>query len=119
MNGEIVLQTFANSLKAKSAMNTTSVDSQAKATITPHLQTLLASRHPPKTFCPSEVARALSPADLHALGCKDWRAAMPLVRAVAWAMRDGGDLEVIQKGEVLGPDVGVEEVKGPVRIRRR
>ena len=43
---------------------------------------------------------------------------MPAIRQVAWEMRERGELEVTQKGVALGMDVGVEDVVGPIRIRR-
>ncbi|CZT22138.1 uncharacterized protein RCC_08007 [Ramularia collo-cygni] len=84
----------------------------------PHITSFLHRRDPPKTFCPSEVARALSPAHLHSLGCQEWRDAMPLIREVIWEMRADGACEVTQKGEALGEEVGVGDVKGPIRVRR-
>lgn len=76
------------------------------------------SRQPPKTFCPSEVARALSADELARLGCEDWRAAMPAIRELAWQERAAGRCEVLQKGMVLGADVRLEDVHGPIRVRR-
>ena len=79
----------------------------------------LAKREPPKTFCPSEVARALTGDDLRELGFDDWRDAMPAIRELGWSMRDSGQCEILQKGVVLGDDVGLDEVKGPIRMRRK
>ncbi|MGR3503250.1 DUF3253 domain-containing protein [Pseudaestuariivita sp.] len=56
-----------------------------------------------KTFCPSEVARALA---------EDWRPLMPEVRRVAAEMTD---LRATQKGE----PVDVETAKGPIRLGLR
>ena len=42
---------------------------------------------------------------------------MPEVRRVVFAWRDEGICEVLQKGVVLGRGVGVEDVKGPIRVR--
>ena len=81
------------------------------------LQHFLQKREPPKTFCPSEVARALTTRDLSDLGFDCWRDAMPAIRETAWTMRDEGVLEVVQKGESVG-NVGPQGVKGPIRIRR-
>ncbi|KAK3111358.1 hypothetical protein LTR53_013488 [Teratosphaeriaceae sp. CCFEE 6253] len=96
-----------------------------------HLRAFLRARHPPKTFCPSEVARALSAAELRELGCATWREAMPAVRELAWTWRDGARtgegegrvdvgvrVEVLQRGVVLGPEVGLGDVRGPIRLRR-
>nr|OQO24074.1 hypothetical protein B0A51_09627 [Rachicladosporium sp. CCFEE 5018] len=82
------------------------------------LRIFLATRHPPKTFCPSEVARSLLETDLAEIGAETWREAMPAVREVVFDWRAEGKCEVLQKGEVLGEDVGLEDVKGPIRVRR-
>jgi hypothetical protein len=60
----------------------------------------------PGTVCPSEVARALWPAD--------WRAHMDEVRDAAHALADRGELEVTQGGTV----VDGRAARGPVRLRR-
>lgn len=94
----------------------------ADETVTPlskHLSDFLAKREPPKTFCPSEVARALTNSELESLGIGSWRDAMPAVRELVWQRRDRGECEVLQKGEVLGDQVGLEDVKGPIRVRRK
>ncbi len=86
-----------------------------------HLDRLLASREPPKTCCPSEVARALSPEDLTAADYSSWRDAMPEIRRIIAAMRKRGEVDVLQKGAVLdGGDLGegLERVVGPIRIRK-
>lgn len=90
---------------------------RSAAVLKRHLDDFLARREPPKTFCPSEVARALSADELADLGCEGWRDAMPHVRAVAWEARRQGRCEVLQKGEAVG-DVSPEDVRGPIRIRR-
>ncbi|KAF7190435.1 hypothetical protein HII31_08149 [Pseudocercospora fuligena] len=82
-----------------------------------HLTDFLRKREPPKTFCPSEVARACSAAELTELGFASWRDAMPAIRDIAWQMRESGDLEILQKGNSVG-GVGPDEVTGPIRIRR-
>ena len=84
-----------------------------------HLDQLLAAREPPKTICPSEAARALSASELEDLGMSHWRDAMPAVREILWAMRDAGQVDILQKGEVLSPDKTPESIKGPIRARRR
>jgi hypothetical protein len=91
-----------------------------------HFETFLAARHPPKTFCPSEVARSLTPADLQALSAATstemthWRDAMPSIREYTWTLRARGQCEILQRGVVLGAEqVGcLEEIRGPIRIRR-
>lgn len=81
-----------------------------------HLTTLLTTRHPPKTFCPSEVARALSTQELSELGFTSWRDAMPDVRRLAFELRDAGGCEILQQGEVVRGDEG--DVRGAIRVRR-
>lgn len=82
------------------------------------LKHFLHHREPPKTFCPSEVARALTPEELASLGLDGWRDAMPAVRQLAWEMRERGECQVLQRGEVLSQVVTLDDVRGPIRIRR-
>ena len=81
----------------------------------PHLTRLLSARTFPKTLCPSEVARALSPAELTACNVTGWRDLMDDVRALAWDMRERGEVEVLQGGVVFERERG--EIRGPMRIR--
>jgi len=81
-----------------------------------HLQRFLTTRHPPKTFCPSEVARALSTQELSDLGFETWRDAMPEVRRLVYGLRDEGGCEVLQKGQVITE--AESDVIGPIRVRR-
>ena len=85
---------------------------------TPHLEKLLLARQYPKTLCPSEVARALSTMELHVCEVSDWRELMPVIREYVWSKRADGQVEVLQRGEVLSKDIRLEDVKGPIRIRR-
>lgn len=66
---------------------------------------LLQARAPGATICPSEVARALEPAQ--------WRPLMPLVRAVARALAQEGRLELRQGGRQIAAG---EDVRGPIRL---
>lgn len=84
-----------------------------------HLADFLDKRQPPKTFCPSEVARALTRDELSELGYQEWRDAMSDIRQLAAEMREDGACEILQKGEVVGNDVAVDDIKGPIRIRRK
>ena len=84
-----------------------------------HLEEFLDKREPPKTFCPSEVARALTGDEMSELGLTGWRDAMPDVRKLAWELRDRDECEILQKGEPLPQDTRLENVKGPIRIRRK
>lgn len=79
----------------------------------------LHKRAPPKTFCPSEVARALTADELAEDEFGGWRDAMESVREVAWRFRDEGRCEILQKGVVVESDVRIDDIKGPIRIRRK
>ena len=85
----------------------------------PKLTDLLDQRAHPKTICPSEVARSLSASEIRdGVGGEDWRNAMPAIRELAWRMRDEeGTVEILQNGDVLGRDVGIGDVRGPIRLR--
>ena len=101
-------------------MSTTGVPAEGSTQILQrHLDRLLETRAHPKTICPSEVARALTSAELEEAGASSWRELMADVRHLVWQMRDRGEIEVLQHGEVLGNDVGLEDVKGPVRVRKK
>ncbi|KIW11508.1 hypothetical protein PV08_10809 [Exophiala spinifera] len=98
-------------------------DSSAKGEEAPFDLSLVFSRHVarrehPKTLCPSEIARSLSRADLARLGVSEWRDLMPRLREMAFEARDKGEIQVLQKGEVVPPDLGMDKVKGPIRIRK-
>ena len=86
----------------------------------PHLDRLLESRESPKTFCPSEVARALSATNLQEAGIESWRNAMPEIRRMVAELRQQGKVEVLQKGSVLEGALGegLEHVVGPIRVRK-
>lgn len=66
---------------------------------------LAAARGSDKTICPSEVARTLWP--------EGWRTHMEEVRTAAFALRDEGKIQILQKGKEVPGTV----VKGPLRIR--
>lgn len=83
-----------------------------------HLDAFLAKREPPKTFCPSEVARSLSSAELESVGYYDWRNAMDDIRQAAQSRRSLNELEVLQRGEVIDSDILIHDIKGPIRLRR-
>ncbi|KIW43483.1 uncharacterized protein PV06_04582 [Exophiala oligosperma] len=75
-------------------------------------------REYPKTLCPSEIARSLSRADLARLGTSDWHDLMPRLREMAFEARDRGEVQVLQRGQVIPPGRGMDDVKGPIRIRK-
>ncbi|MEM9344365.1 MAG: DUF3253 domain-containing protein [Pseudomonadota bacterium] len=64
------------------------------------LMLLAFERGPEKTFCPSEVARSLAPAD--------WRPLMPAIRRCAGSL----PLRATQRGNPVDPVTA----KGPIRL---
>ena len=87
-----------------------------KEVILRHANRLLGARDYPKTICPSEVARALSREELQTLGASEWRDTMDDVRQVVWEKREAGEVEVMQKGEVVDVE-SLEDIRGPIRVR--
>lgn len=81
------------------------------------LHLLLSSRQFPKTICPSEVARSFSQAELNCLAIQEWRQLMEPIRHLVWQLRDQGDIQILQHGDPLEPGVGLQDVRGPIRIR--
>lgn len=73
---------------------------------------------PPEVFKPSEVAQLLSDKDLNSLGYEKWEDALPGVYELAFELREFGDCELLRKGVVLGDEVGIRDLDGPIRIRR-
>lgn len=92
--------------------------SEVRHVLMPHLERLLSSREHPKTICPSEVARSLNSAELNRAGTSNWRSLMPEVRQVISEMRKRGEVEVLQKGEVVPNTIPVDDIKGPIRARK-
>jgi hypothetical protein len=70
------------------------------------IRELLAARAVDATICPSEAARAV--------GGDEWRDLMEPVREAARRLRDEGEVEITQRGEVVDPVTA----RGPIRIRR-
>jgi hypothetical protein len=68
---------------------------------------LLERRGPGKTICPSDAARAVAG--------KNFRPLMDIARAAAADLVADGEIEVIQRGEV----VAIARARGPIRLRRR
>ncbi len=69
------------------------------------IRSLLSTRN--GTICPSEAARAVSPAG--------WQELMEPARAAARRLVVAGDVDITQGGRVVDPSTA----KGPIRIRRR
>jgi hypothetical protein len=80
---------------------------RGEAAIAGKICELLAARPPAASICPSEAARALSPAG--------WRALMPAVRAAARTLAAAGAIEITQRGRVLDP---ATTPRGAIRLRR-
>ena len=70
--------------------------------------TLARERAPDKTICPSDAARAV--------GGDDWRELMEQARDLSRDLAKAGDVEIMQRGEVIDPDA---DWRGPIRIRAR
>lgn len=87
--------------------------------VKPHLERLLSHRQYPKTICPSEAARALSPTNIEEAGAETWRDLMPAIRKYAFQLRDEGVIDILQKGEVLPTSQNLEDTTGPIRLRKR
>lgn len=79
---------------------------------------LLAKRAHPKTLCPSEVARSFSSSELQALEVSSWRELMPQLREMSFQARDRGEIEILQRGELVTTDRPLDDVRGPIRIRK-
>jgi hypothetical protein len=69
---------------------------------------LARDRAPAKTICPSDAARAV--------GGEQWRDLMEQARDLARDLARAGDVEIMQRGEVIDPDT---QWRGPIRIRAR
>ena len=93
------------------------LDDQQREVILKHTHRLISARDYPKTICPSEIARALSASELSALNAPDWRATMNDVRELVWELREQGEVEVLQKGEVLDVE-SLSDIRGPIRARK-
>jgi hypothetical protein len=93
------------------------MDESQKSIILSHATRLLNARDYPKTICPSEIARAFSAPELRALGASEWRDTMDPIRRVIWEKRSAGEVEILQKGEVVHV-ASLEDIKGPIRVRK-
>ncbi|ETN41128.1 uncharacterized protein HMPREF1541_03063 [Cyphellophora europaea CBS 101466] len=100
-------------------MPTSTPTSTPNEILATRLLSLASKRAHPKTLCPSEVARSFSTIELSSqLDVSAWRDLMPSLRSLCFQMRERGELEILQKGEVLVGDDAVEgEVRGPIRVR--
>lgn len=44
---------------------------------------------------------------------------MPEVRRILWAMRSRGEVEILQRGNLIAEDSQLDDITGPIRARRR
>jgi hypothetical protein len=98
-------------------MADTNLDEAQQSIILSHASRLLDARQYPKTICPSEIARAFSAPELQCLGAAEWRDTMEAVRQVMWEKREAGEVEVMQRGEVVDVE-RLEDIRGPIRVRK-
>ena len=89
-------------------VQTAEASAQEDQAIAETILTLLASRAPSASICPSDVARALSSDE------RIWRAKMPAIRRVAAQLATDGRVKVT-RGKV---EVDALSKGGPLRIRR-
>jgi hypothetical protein len=87
--------------------------------LTQRFNELLAKRDHPKTICPSEVARSMSTTELRDLEVQSWRDLMPELRQMAFQARDRGEVEILQRGEIVRVERRMSDVTGPIRLRLR
>lgn len=66
---------------------------------------MAAARGAGSSFCPSEVARALDPAD--------WRPLLGAVRSAAARLAQAGRIDILRKGRRIPP----EAMRGVIRLR--
>lgn len=83
-------------------------NAQEDQAIVDTILTLLASRAPSASICPSDVARTLSSDE------RIWRAQMPAIRRVAARLAADGRVKVTRGSE----EVDALSKGGPIRIRR-
>jgi hypothetical protein len=101
----------------KGPMRTT--DAATSEALKTHFVELLDRVDPPDTFKARDVVEALSDKQLKDLGFQKQDDAIPAVYELAFEMREFGDCDLLRKGKVLGDDVQLADLDGPIRIRRR
>ncbi|KAK4963426.1 hypothetical protein LTR10_001055 [Elasticomyces elasticus] len=83
-----------------------------------HFLALLDNVEPPAVFRPSDVAQLIKQKELDNMGYKEWKEAIPAIRELAFELRALDYCEVLHRGVVLGDDIDLLDVEGPIRIRR-
>lgn len=89
------------------------MDSLDPDVIAAHALRLLAARDTGASLCPSEAARAVVSATAQATDA--WRAAMPAVRSVMFALACDGVVRVTRGAHEVDPRA---PGRGPIRVRR-
>ncbi|EME45006.1 hypothetical protein DOTSEDRAFT_43435 [Dothistroma septosporum NZE10] len=102
----------------KKAVPARSTDAATSEAIKKHFTQMLDHVEPPDVFKPSEVAQLLSDKELASLGYEKWEEALPGVYELAFEEREFGNCEILRKGKVIGDDVTIADLDGPIRIRR-
>lgn len=93
-------------------------DAATSEALKTHFIEILDRVEPPDSFKPREVAEALTDKELRSMGYKKQEEAIPAVYELAFEMRELGDCEILRKGVVIGDEVGIRDLDGPIRIRR-
>ena len=60
----------------------------------------------------------MSAQEIHRSGVATWRDMMPTLRVLSFQLRDEGRIEILQKGQVLDTSSTIDNVVGPIRIRK-
>lgn len=94
------------------------IDAATNEALRAHFTELLDRVEPPESFKPREVAEALTDKQLSKMGYKKQEEAIPAVYELAFESRELGDCEILRKGVVIGDDVTIQDLDGPIRIRR-
>ena len=114
---------LVNFTRVKGALSTVEITRNltmsAIELVKPHLERLLEARAHPKTICPSEAARALTSSEVAQAGANTWRDLMPMIRRYAFEIRDRGEAEILQKGQVVPFSKQMTDVRGPIRLRKK
>ncbi|EMC92551.1 hypothetical protein BAUCODRAFT_41760, partial [Baudoinia panamericana UAMH 10762] len=79
---------------------------------------LLDNTEPPDTFTPRDVAQLLTAKQLVKLGYEEWAEALPAIVELAFELREVGYCEILQRGNLVPPDVEYYEIEGSIKIRR-
>jgi hypothetical protein len=94
-------------------------DAAAKPFLKELFSAMLDNTDPPDVFKPDAVAQMLSDAQLRECGYDKWEDALPAVYELAFEMRAFGNCELLRKGKVIGENVEIKDLDGPIRIRRK